>query len=561
MSEPRTPSAHVDTFAADNLPPKSAWPPMSYDVLPELAAYPARMNCATELLDKQAAKFGERPAYWYGSERWTYNDLLETSNRIANVLTEDLGVRPGNRVMLRAPNNPLYVASWFAVTKVGAIAVATMPLLRWRELTFMADKARIELALCDKRLDEEMERTLKNSSTLKRVVYFYAEADDPMGLESLMARRSTEFTNVDTAADDVCLVAFTSGTTGEPKGCVHFHRDVLAICDTFSRHVLRPGPEDIFAGSPPIAFTFGLGALVTFPMHAGAATLLVEQFTPEVMLKAIERYHVTTLFAVPTVYRAMVDLVKDFDIASLNKCVSAGETLPKPTFEAWETATGIRIIDGIGSTEMLSIFIAGAGDDIRPGATGKPIPGYKATVVDDAGNPVSPGTVGRLAVRGPTGCRYLADPERQLAYVQNGWNVTGDAYMTDEDGYFWYQARADDLIVSAGYNIAGPEVEAVLLEHPKVLECAVVGVPDPQRGQIVKAFVVLREERDAGDETVKEFQEFVKAEIAPYKYPRAIEFVDALPRTPTGKVQRFVLRQREQEKAGTATESEDRPGN
>lgn len=536
------PSAHIDSFPRDHLPPQEQWPAMAWDTLPELRAYPKRMNCARELLDKQAAIHGNRPVIYYNDETWTYAKLLETANRIAHVLVDDLGVKPGNRVLLRAPNNPMYVACWFAVMKAGAVAVATMPLYRWRELTYMADKAEIKVALCDIRLREEMETTLKQSRHLERCLYFCSEAEG--SLEARMAMKPAHFDTVDTAWDDVCLIAFTSGTTGPAKGCMHFHRDVMAICDTFSRYVLKPNKDDIFTGSPPIAFTFGLGALVTFPMHAGASTLLVEQYNPQKMLELIQAKKVSVLFTAPTAYRAMTDMVKDYDISSLRRCVSAGETLPLPTWQGWYDATGIKIIDGLGSTEMLHIFVTSADDEIRPGATGKAIPGFEARVVDDNGQPVPPGTIGRLAVRGPTGCRYLDNPERQAAYVQDGWNFTGDAYKCDEDGYFWYQARTDDMIVSAGYNISGPEVEAVLLLHPLVQECAVVGAPDDGRGQIVKAFVVLRDKSKAAPETVRALQDFVKAEIAPYKYPRAVEFIEALPRTQTGKVQRFVLRQR-----------------
>lgn len=539
------PSAHIDTFPRDHLPPQAQWPQMAWDTLPELRAYPRRLNCARELLDKQAAIHGNRPVIHYNDETWTYSKLLETANRIAHVLVDELGVQPGNRVLLRAPNNPMYVACWFAVMKVGAVAVATMPLYRWRELTYMADKAEIRVALCDIRLRDEMETALKESRHLERCLYFGSDAAG--SLDAAMAKKPAHFETVDTAWDDVCLIAFTSGTTGPAKGCMHFHRDVMAICDTFGRYVLKPDKDDIFTGSPPIAFTFGLGALVTFPMHVGASTLLVEQYNPQKMLELIQAKKVSVLFTAPTAYRAMTDKVKDYDISSLRKCVSAGETLPLPTWQGWHDATGLKIIDGLGSTEMLHIFIAAEGDGIRPGATGKAIPGFEAHVVDEQGKPVPPGVTGRLAVRGPTGCRYLDNPERQAAYVQDGWNFTGDAYQCDEDGYFHYQARTDDMIVSAGYNISGPEVEAVLMLHPLVQECAVVGAPCPERGQIVKAFVVLRDKAKAGPETARLLQDFVKAEIAPYKYPRAVAFLDALPRTQTGKVQRFVLRQQAQE--------------
>ena len=420
------------------------------------------------------------------------------------------------------------------------------PLLRARELEYVCNKARVKYALCDTRLAEDMKKTLLSVDKLKKVVYY--DGSGSGSLNEIMSQMSDGFNNVETSIDDVALIAFTSGTTGSPKGCMHFHRDIMTICDTFSRYVLQPTSTDVFLGSPPIAFTFGLGALVTFPMHAGASTVLVEKATPELLLETIQKQAVTTLFTAPTMYRVLLEALDSFDISSLNKCVSAGETLPKPTFEAWEKATGLRIIDALGSTEMLHIFITAAGDDARAGATGKAIPGYQAKVVDDAGNDVPDGTVGRLAVRGATGCRYLDDPDNQARYVSDGWNFPGDAYLRDEDGYFWFQARADDMIISAGYNISGPEVEEVLLEHDKVAECGVVASPDEERGFIVKAFVVARDNAGS-DELATELQNFVKAEMAPYKYPRAIEFVDELPRTETGKLQRFKLRQKELERA------------
>lgn len=537
---PAEPSAHLDTFARDHLPPRALWPVLDLSGLPELA-YPPRLNCAVELLDRTSdAGHADRPAILWDGGRWTYRELVERSNRIAAVLRDDLGLVPGNRVLLRGPNSPMMAACWFGVLKAGGIVVATMPLLRARELATVVEKARVHLALSDGRLVADLEEARGLAPILRRVVAW--GTDDEGSLERWMASKPPTFDAVDTAADDVALIAFTSGTTGKPKGAMHFHRDVLACCDTFGRHVLRPTAEDVFCGSPPLAFTFGLGGLLLFPMRAGAATLLIEQPTPPNLLKGIQDHRATICFTAPVAYRALADQAKDFDLSSLRRCVSAGETLPLSTFEAFERATGIRIIDGIGSTEMLHIFIGSSGDDIRPGSTGRAVPGYRARVIDDDGNPLPPGSIGRLAVQGPTGCRYLDDPERQRGYVMNGWNLTGDAYRMDEDGYFWYQARTDDMIISAGYNIAGPEVEAVLLEHPSVAECGVVGLPDEERGQVVSAFVVLRAETTGDAAMVKALQEWVKARIAPYKYPRRVEFVDALPRTQTGKLQRFRLR-------------------
>jgi 2-aminobenzoate-CoA ligase len=537
------PSVYADSFARDNLPPPELWPVIE-TTLPELN-YPKRINAAVELLDAMVAKgFGGRPAIRSPDGTvWSYAELLDKANRIAGVLVREMGLRPGNRVLLRAANNPMLAASWFAVLKAGGIAVATMPLLRPRELSYVIEKAEVEFAICDEGLVADLEIARATAPTLKQLVCFRsAEAD---GLEARMARQDPGFDNVIPSHDDVALIAFTSGTTGKAKGTVHFHRDVLAICDCFPRSTLKPGPDDIFTGTPPLAFTFGLGGVLLFPLRFGGSTLLLERTNPEGLLQTIQDHKVTTLFTAPTMYRSMAELAPRFDLKSLTKCVSAGEHLPAPILEAWRRASGITIIDGLGSTEMLHIFVSAAGADVRPGATGKAIPGYRAQIVDDEMRPVPPNTVGRLAIRGPTGCRYLADPDRQKDYVKDGWNLTGDSYRVDEDGYFWYQARTDDMIISSGYNLSGPEVEAVLLEHPVVRECAVIGAPDAHRGQIVKAFIVLKEPKAAGDGLVKELQDYVKAQLAPYKYPRAIEFLDALPRTETGKVQRFRLRERE----------------
>jgi len=534
------PSAYEDGFARERLPPIGSWPVMEDGGLAALS-YPERLNAAAELLDGAVAKgLGRRVCVRSPAAAWTYDETLERANRIANVLVRELGVRTGNRVLLRAANTPLLAACWLAVVKAGGIAVTTMPLLRARELAAIIAKAEIGFALCDGALVGELEAAQQASPILKRVLSFEE-------LETRCARQRATFDAAAAARDDVALIAFTSGTTGVPKGTVHFHSDVLAICDCFPRSHMRITPDDLFSGSPPLAFTFGLGGLLLFPMRFGASTLLLERASPPELATAIERYRITTLFTAPTAYRALTELAARHDFSSLRECVSAGEHLPAATFEAWRKASGNCVIDGIGSTEMLHIFIASCAHQVRPGSTGRPIPGYRARIVDDEMRPVPPGVPGRLAVRGPTGCRYLANPEQQAKYVRDGWNLTGDAYVADGDGYYWYQARTDDMIISAGYNIGGPEIENVLLEHPKVKECAVIGSPDAERGEIVKAYVVLRNAADAHEATTAELQEYVKASIAPYKYPRAIEYIDALPRTETGKVQRFRLRERERD--------------
>ncbi|MBT9491884.1 MAG: AMP-binding protein [Paucibacter sp.] len=532
-------SAHIDTFTRDNLPPPELWPELIFE-LSELQ-FPDRLNCATELLDSWIAKGQGDRLCLRGSDgsRWTYGDLQAQANRIAHVLVAEMGVVPGNRVLLRGANTPEMVACWFAVQKVGAVAVATMPLLRAKELIQVIQKAEISHALCDIRLADELASATPACPQLRSVLHFHSEASD--GLEARAARHSGEFNNVDTAADDCCLIAFTSGTTGAPKGTMHFHRDVLAICRCWPTHVLKPQADDIFIGSPPLAFTFGLGGLVLFPMSVGASAVLLEKASPETLLPAIANYGATILFTAPTSYRAMAPLVAQHELSSLRKCISAGEALPAATRKLWKDASGIELIDGIGATELLHIFISHDEAHAKPGATGLPVPGYRACILGEEGQVLPAGQVGRLAVKGPTGCRYLADA-RQASYVLKGWNLTGDAYLQDADGYFVYQARTDDMIISGGYNIAGPEVESALLAHSAVAECAVIGVADEERGQIVKAAVVLRPGFEPGPEMAKTLQDFVKASIAPYKYPRAIEFRSDLPRTETGKLQRFRLR-------------------
>ncbi|WNV87812.1 AMP-binding protein [Umezawaea sp. Da 62-37] len=540
---PLSPSAHVDTFARDHLPPAHEWPELD---LPG-AEHPDRLNAAVELLDTTIARFGtDRPCLRDGhGATLSYGEVLDRVNRLATTLVTDLGIVPGNRILLRGPNNPALALCWLAALRVGAVVVTTMPQLRRHELRVAAETSAARLALCDGRYTEDL--VAAGVEGLRVVTYGSESAE----LEELARHRPADFTPVATAADDVAMIAFTSGTSGRPKATMHFHRDVLAIADTFSAHVLRPRPDDVFAGSPPLAFTFGLGGLLVFPLRAGACAVLLERATPDELFGAVSRLGVTVLFTAPTAYRAALSSPDGYDLGGLRRCVSAGEALPADTWHRFHDATGLRIIDGIGATEMLHIFIAAADDDIRPGSTGRPVPGYTAVVVDEDGGPVPDGVAGRLAVRGPTGCRYLAD-DRQRDYVRAGWNLTGDTYVRDADGYFWYQARSDDMIVSSGYNIAAPEVETALQRHPDVAECAVVGVPDLDRGMLVKAYVVLTAGVAGSPDLVAALQDFVKHEIAPYKYPRAVEFVDRLPRTATGKLQRALLPERLTARRSTA---------
>jgi len=529
---------NVDHFARDHLPPPALWPELRFD-LPELR-YPPRVNCADELL---AHADGARMALRGARVAWTYAELRAQVDRIAHVLRGPMGLVPGNRVLLRGTNTPLMAACLLAVIKAGCIAVPTMPLLRARELGAIAAKARVNAVLCAQSLCAELDAAELPAAARANTVCFGA---DDAALEALMAAQPPHFTAVDTALDDICLIGFTSGTTGVPKGTMHFHRDVLAICDCFPRSVLRSQPGDVFIGTPPLAFTFGLGGLLLFPLRVGGTAVLLEKLTPETLLAAIGAYRATVCFTAPTFYRQMAALAGKFDLSSLRRSVSAGEALPLATRDGWRQATGLEMIDGIGSTELLHIFISAADDQVRPGATGKPVPGYQACILDSHGQPVGPGVIGRLAVKGPTGCRYLDDP-RQADYVLDGWNLTGDAYEMDADGYFYYRSRTDDMIISAGYNIAGPEVEDALLRHPAVAECGVTGKDDEERGQIVEAHVVLKPGHRASAALAAQLQDFVKGQIAPYKYPRAVRFLAALPRTETGKLQRFKLRQHDAE--------------
>lgn len=532
------PTGHTDTFARDNLPPMDQWP----EFLLEGFDYPDHLNIGVELTDRMVARgFGDHTALIGNGRMRTYKELSDWTNRLAHALVDDLGVKPGNRVLIRSANNPALVACWLAATKAGAVVVNTMPMLRAGELTAIVDKAEISHALCDTRLMDEMTACAKGSPFLKTVVGFDGTSNHDAELDRLALQKPVQFDAVATGRDDVALLGFTSGTTGAPKATMHFHRDLLIIADGYAREVLGVVPEDVFVGSPPLAFTFGLGGLAVFPLRFGATATLLETASPPNMVEIIETYKATVCFTAPTAYRAMLAAMEEgADLSSLRAAVSAGETLPAPVYEEWMARTGKPMLDGIGATELLHIFISNRFDDHRPACTGRPVTGYEARVIGPDGAELPRGEVGRLAVRGPTGCRYLAD-ERQQGYVQDGWNITGDSFVMDADGYLHFAARNDDMIVSSGYNIAGPEVEAALLAHAQVAECAVVGAPDDVRGMIVEAHVVL-----AGgapdDAMAKQLQDHVKATIAPYKYPRRVVFTDGLPKTATGKIQRFLLK-------------------
>ncbi|MCA6121480.1 benzoate-CoA ligase family protein [Bradyrhizobium sp. WSM 1704] len=536
------PSGHVDDFARRNLPPFHQWPKLLLD-RPEFQ-YPDYLNAAVELTDRIVEQgMGDRIALIGNGRQRTYKELTDWSNRLAHALVENYGVKPGNRVLIRSGNNPALVAAWLAATKAGAVVVNTMPMLRAGELAKIVDKAEIALALTDSRIADELVACAKTSKFLKQVVNFDGTQNHDAELDRIALNKPVKFDAVKTGRDDVALLGFTSGTTGEPKATMHFHRDLLIVADGYAKEVLKVTPDDVFVGSPPLAFTFGLGGLAIFPLRFGATATLLENAAPNEMIRIIETYKATICFTAPTAYRAMMAAMdKGADLSSLRIAVSAGETLPAPVFESWTKKTGKPILDGIGSTELLHIFISNRVGSAVGGTTGTPVSGYEAKIVDDNMKELPPGDVGKLAVRGPTGCRYLADA-RQTNYVRDGWNVTGDAFVCDANGRLSFVARADDMIISAGYNIAGPEVEAALLGHPDVAECAVIGAPDEERGQIVSAFIVLKPGARNDELEIKLLQDHVKATIAPYKYPRAVRFVDALPKTQTGKIQRFKLRE------------------
>jgi 2-aminobenzoate-CoA ligase len=532
-------TAHTDTFTRDNLPPSQQWPEIPLNGFD----YPEELNAGVELTDIMVKRgFGDHVALIGNGRRRTYKELSDWTNRIAHALVEDFGVKPGNRILIRSANNPAMVACWLAATKAGAVVVNTMPMLRAGELSKIVDKAEVALALCDTRLTDELVTCAKTSKHLKQVIGFDGTANHDAELDRIALSKAVTFDAVKTGRDDVALLGFTSGTTGEPKATMHFHRDLLIIADSYAKEILNVTPDDVFVGSPPLAFTFGLGGLAVFPLRFGATATLLENASPANMIEIIETYRATISFTAPTAYRAMLAAMQQgADLSSLRAAVSAGETLPAPVFKDWVEKTGKPILDGIGSTEMLHIFISNRFGDAAPASTGKPVIGYEAKIVDDDMKEKPRGEVGKLAVRGPTGCRYLAD-KRQESYVRDGWNLTGDSFSQDGDGYFHFAARNDDMIISAGYNIAGPEVEAALLAHPDVKECAVIGAPDEGRGQIVEAHVVLKDGIIAGVDEIKLLQDHVKATIAPYKYPRTVKFTEALPKTATGKIQRFRLK-------------------
>jgi 2-aminobenzoate-CoA ligase len=534
-----TPSAHIDQFSRNNLPQEALQPDYIFDGY----EYPEILNVGFELTDKMVLQgYGDNIALIGNGRRRTYKELSDWTNRLANALVENYGVQPGNRVLIRSANNPAMVACWLAATKAGAVVVNTMPLLREKELVEIINKAEISHVLCDSRLMEEMEKCFENTSDLKCVVPFDGTANHDSELDSVALEKSIKFETIKTTRDDVALLGFTSGTTGSPKATMHFHRDLLIIADGYAKEILNVQENDIFIGSPPLAFTFGLGGLAIFPLRFGAAATLLENASPPNMIEIIEKYKATVCFTAPTAYNMMLAAMDEgADLSSLRAAVSAGETLPAPVYDKWLQKTGKPMLDGIGATEMLHIFISNRFDDHKAGCTGKPIRGYEAKIVDDHMNELNIGEVGRLAVRGPTGCRYLSD-DRQKNYVQNGWNITGDSFSQDKNGYFFFAARNDDMIISAGYNIAGPEVEAALLSHKQVLECAVIGTPDDNRGAIVQAHIVLTEDSTESNELKIELQDYVKAKIAPFKYPRSIVFKNSLPKTQTGKIQRFLLR-------------------
>ncbi|MEH7830258.1 AMP-binding protein [Gemmobacter denitrificans] len=541
MLEPKLgPSGHSDTFTRDNLPPFDLWPDIDLGPF----AYPDWLNAGVELTDAMVARgFGDHTALIGNGRMRTYKELTDWTNRIAHALVEDYGVKPGNRVLIRSANNPAMVACWLAATKAGAVVVNTMPMLRAGELAKIIDKAEISHALCDTRLMDELANAAKGSRFLKTVVGFDGTANHDAELDRIALSKPVKFQAVPTGRDDVALLGFTSGTTGEPKATMHFHRDILIIADAYAKEVLDVQPEDVFVGSPPLAFTFGLGGLAVFPLRFGASAALLENASPPNMIEIIQKYRATVCFTAPTAYRVMLRAMEEgADLSSLRAAVSAGETLPGPVYEEWVAKTGKPMLDGIGSTEMLHIFLTNRFGDSFPACTGRPVTGYQAMIMGPDGQEMPRGEMGRLAVKGPVGCRYMAAADKQRAYVHNGWNLTGDSFWQDEAGYFHFAARTDGIIVSAGYNIAGPEVEAALLSHPDVAECAVVGAPDAERGQIVEAHVVLAPGVNGDGATVKMLQDHVKAVIAPFKYPRSVVFRDALPKTESGKIQRFRLR-------------------
>ena len=536
-------SSHVDQFVLQQLPPKNLWPEMNYDVLPELQLYPLRMNAAAELIDKGVREgYGDSIAIQYKEQFWTYSELEIVSNKIAGVLKNELGIVPGNRILLRSSNHPMLIASWLAILKAGGIAVATMPVLKRRELEYIIQKAQVQFAICDEALIRELDKLKIEDNSLERILQFGIRENE---LEKLMSSQPGSFENIETLSSDPAIIGFTSGSTGNPKGVVHFHRDLLAAADTFVKYIVKIQPGDIVCGSPQIAFLYGLCAFIVDPLRFGASTVLLDRATPESLLETIQDCAATICFSTPSAYNMMLENIHKYDLSSLRVCVAGGEPLLPATFYEWEKLTGVKIINGLGISELLHIFISSLPEESKPGTIGREIPGFSVRVVNEEFEDTIPGEIGQMIVRGPIGCRYLGDELRQKKYVRDGWNQSGDLCKIDEEGFISFEARSDDMILTSGYNVSGLEVESVLMENEIVKECAVVGTPDDKRGEIVKAFIVLRDSELKNDETVSMLQDFVKANISSFKYPREVEFVDRLPLTATDKIQRGALRERE----------------
>ncbi|MFZ9314779.1 MAG: AMP-binding protein [Burkholderiaceae bacterium] len=549
-----------DRFVHDRLPPPTQQPQI-LRARPEFQ-FPQAFNLTDFLFEKGSAHRGPNAPLFQGLEpgsaALSYRQAAERADQIAHLVRTRLGLASGSRVLIHAPNSAETALVWLGLVKAGMVAVATMPLLRAKELGKVIRKAEIAWAVVHPALVQEVVLAAQEAPSLQQIITLGVPATEmpaPLYAGALGDLLATKVANAvhapnppfvaDTDGDDIALLAFTSGTTGDPKAVVHTHHDVAAACEAWPRAVLRPRPTDLVVGSPPLAFTFGLGGMLVFPMWAGASVYYPNtRYTPETLVQTIAQVGATTCYTAPTFYRQMVEHIPEGGLPSLTTCVSAGEALPPAIRDLWRNKTGIELTDGIGATEMFHIFISSAPEEVRAGAIGRVVPGYEAQVVDDEGKPLADGEIGRLRVRGPTGCRYLADP-RQTNYVKDGWNYPGDAFRRDAEGYFYYQSRTDDMIISAGYNISGLEVESVLLTHPAVAECGVVGAPDEERGMRVKAFVVVKPDHRDHDPVAltRDLQDYVKATIAPYKYPREIVFVQTLPRTETGKLQRFRLRE------------------
>ncbi len=537
-------------------PPRELWPRFGLD-FPEAREWPAKLNIAEVLVDDNL-KRGDKPAILYEDRQIKYRELQLMINKFGNAL-KVLDVKPYDRVMLRLPNIPEFIVSSLAVQKLGAVSVPTFTLLKAKELSYIASDCEAKVLITTPSLLEDVEKAKGELKTIRHIVLADAkpsEVEAPyIAFDYLMDdfKEATGLEPVRVDQDEVTLLLYTSGTTGPPKGCIHTHRHYLAVADCYAKNVLQAREDDVWGGPPTMAFAYGHTGLICNPLRHGATTSLVGsgRFEPASMFQLIEKHGISVFYGVPTAYRTMVALKHErgkYDFSSLRVCVTAGEPCPPSLYYTIKEFFGCEVLEHMGCTELFNGFISTRFGQVKPGSMGLAVPGYDVRILGDDGNEVKTGEVGHLAVAGPIGIRYWKLPEKQAESVRNGWNHTGDMAYKDEEGFFWFASRSDDIIKTAAYRVSPHEVEEALIKHGAVAEAGVIGVPDLERGQIIKAFIVLKPDHKPSSRLEEELRVFVKDQIAPYKAPKEVEFVKELPKTETGKIRRAELKRKELKK-------------